>query len=78
MFHAYATRFDVTMNLEIFFVFQCELNKAYVLGRLWCQGWPSKLDENVPKLRPCLVHLKNQKYFKIFCRIELYGTYMEH
>jgi len=23
------------------------------------------------KLRPCLVHLKNQKYFKIFCQSNL-------
>jgi hypothetical protein len=29
-------------------------------------------------LRPCLLHLKNQKKFKILGHIESCGTYMEH
>ena len=31
-----------------------------------------------PPVRPCLVHPKKQKVFKIFRHIKSYGTYMKH
>ena len=34
--------------------------------------------DQIVLLRPCLVHLKNQKVFKILCHIEFFGTYMKH
>ena len=75
MLHAYDQRFDVTENLKIF----CKLNRLI-------PKYFTNMDTNSMYLmpqtkvfsRPCLVHPKNQIFFKMSRYIESCGTCMEY
>ena len=60
---------------------ECTINKRGLLGlgssvvfRDRCFGFA----HTSIKFRPCLVHLQNQKFFKILHHIKSCGTRMEH